>query len=71
MTGIQFTANLATNTGDMQVSYLVRHQDLEELEAAVSGAWLSPQDLGNLEEALESKRRPNPIREVANKHHQN
>ena len=65
MTGIVFEARLETDTGDLKISYLVRHQDLEAVETAEYGAWLTSDELDDLPS---SKIRPNPILAVAKQH---
>jgi len=71
--GIQFKAQLETEKGDLEVSYMVRPQDLFalETEGAEYGAWLSPDQIDNPPEDLEKRMRPNPIRRLAKKHLEN
>lgn len=73
MNGVQFEAELETEKGDIKVVYMVRPQDLPDLEDedAEQVAWLSPQEIANLPEGLEKKLRPNPIHRVARKHLEN
>src|SRR3989344_6142921 len=44
MNGLVFRARLETEKDDLNVSYLVRYQDLAELEKAEQTAWVSPTD---------------------------
>ena len=66
MNGIVFKARLGTNAGDLKVSYLVRHQDLEMAEEAEHGAWLEPDEFDS--PLPPSKLRKNPIRAVSKAH---
>ena len=68
MAGVEFQAHLETEKGDLKVSYMVRPKDLGAIEEAEDGAWLTPEELDN---PPEGKRRPNPIRRVANKYQGN
>lgn len=38
--GILFAAHLETNAGELDVTYIVRDRDLEEMGASEEGAWL-------------------------------
>jgi len=62
MNGLVFRARLETEKDDLNVSYLVRYQDLAELEKAEQTAWVSPTDDWKIPA---EKKRPNPIRAVA------
>lgn len=71
--GIQFQARLETEEGELEVSYMVRPQDLHYLERddAEYGAWLSPDEMIEQPDNLEERMRSNPIRRVAKKHLEN
>ncbi len=68
MSGIVFKARLETDAGDLRASYLVRHQDLQEMEETEYAAWL---DADELNEPPPSKVRPNPVRAASKKHLEN
>jgi len=65
--GILFEGKLETNKGDLTVLYLVRHQDLQEIEEAEHTAWLRTYE----DKPRPSQLRSNPIRAVAKKHLEN
>ena len=69
MNGVVFNARLETDKGDLTVSYMVRHQNLKEMEETEHGVWLEDDELDETLPA--SKLRPNPIRAVAKKHLEN
>jgi len=70
--GIRFEAHLETEVGDLKVVYLVRPQDLGDLERDDSqGAWVSPEEILDPPDDLKERMRPNPIRRLAKKHLEN
>lgn len=68
ITGIQFNGQMETGKGKLNVSYIVRTQDLAGLEEAEYGAWLSPDERGD---PPQEKIRPNPIHRAARAHQRN
>lgn len=68
ISGIRFRAELETETGKLVVTYLVRNRDLDALEEAEEGAWVSDDD--SPEDVL-GRFRENPIRKAAQSHQWN
>ncbi len=68
MSGILFEGRVETDQGDLKVTYLVRHQDVQTMEETERGAWLAKDELDDIPQ---SKVRPNPIHALSKKHLEN
>lgn len=66
--GIQFSAELETPRGKLKVSYMVRHQHLEEMEETEYSAWVGYDEL---DDVPTERVRPNPIHRLSKAHQKN